>query len=248
MIIIKSSREIGLLAEAGRITAEAHKVVSQAIKPGVTTKELDNIVEDYLLSKGAQPAFKGYHGFPASICASVNEEVVHGIPGGKTLKDGDIISIDIGAKVNGYHGDAAKTYAVGEISSEIKQLLKVTEESLMLGIEKATVGNRLYDISAAIQQHVERFNYGIVRDYAGHGIGQDMHEAPEIPNYGKEGQGPRLKAGMALAIEPMINLGTHRVKTLKDGWTVITLDKKPSAHFEHTIVITENGPKIMTVC
>ncbi|WP_350343831.1 type I methionyl aminopeptidase [Proteinivorax tanatarense] len=248
MIIIKSSREIGLLAEAGRITAEAHKVVSQAIKPGVTTKELDNIVEDYLLSKGAQPAFKGYHGFPASICASVNEEVVHGIPGGKTLKNGDIISIDIGAKINGYHGDAAKTYAVGEVSSEINQLLKVTEESLMLGIEKATVGNRLYDISAAIQQHVERFNYGIVKDYAGHGIGQKMHEAPEIPNYGKPGQGPRLKAGMALAIEPMINLGTHKVKTLKDGWTVVTLDKKPSAHFEHTIVITENGPEIMTIC
>lgn len=246
MIIIKSIREIEYLREAGRITAGAHKEVAKYIKPGISTKELDYIVEEYLRAQGAEPAFKGYHGFPASICASINEEVVHGIPGVKTLKDGDIISIDIGAKVNGYYGDAAVTYPVGKISDEVQRLLDVTSQALYEGIAKAVPGNRLSDISAAIGTFVEERGFSVVREYTGHGIGQSMHEDPQIPNFGIPGKGPRLKAGMVFAIEPMVNMGTHRVKTLRDGWTVVTLDNKPSAHFEHTIVITEDGPEILT--
>lgn len=246
MIIIKSQREIEYLREAGRITAGAHKVVSEHIQPGISTKELDDIVEKYLLAQGGTPAFKGYHGFPASICASINQEVVHGIPGVKTLKDGDIISIDIGAKVNGYYGDAAVTYPVGKISEEVQRLLDVTRQSLYEGISKAIVGNRLSDISATIGNFVEERGFSVVRDYTGHGIGQEMHEDPQIPNFGVPGHGPRLKHGMVFAIEPMVNMGTYRVKTLRDGWTVVTLDNKPSAHFEHTIVITEAGPEILT--
>lgn len=246
MIIIKSQREIEYLREAGRITAGAHKVVSEYIQPGISTKELDDVVEKYLLAQGATPAFKGYQGFPASICASINQEVVHGIPGVKTLKDGDIISIDIGAKVNGYYGDAAVTYPVGKISEEVQRLLDVTRQSLYEGISKAIVGNRLSDISATIGNFVEERGFSVVRDYTGHGIGQAMHEDPQIPNFGVPGHGPRLKHGMVFAIEPMVNMGTYRVKTLRDGWTVVTLDNKPSAHFEHTIVITEAGPEILT--
>lgn len=247
MIIIKSKREIEYLREAGRITAGAHKVVAESIKPGVSTKELDDIVEAYLLAQGAKPAFKGYHGFPASICASINSEVVHGIPGVKTLQDGDIISIDIGAKINGYYGDAAVTYPVGKISEEVQRLLDVTRQSLFEGISQSIVGNRLSDISATIGNYVEEKGFSVVRDYTGHGIGQAMHEDPQIPNFGTPGSGPRLKAGMVFAIEPMVNMGTHRVKTLRDGWTVVTLDNKPSAHFEHTIVLTDDGPEILTV-
>lgn len=246
MIIIKSQREIEYLREAGRITAGAHKVVSEYIRPGISTKDLDDVVEKYLLSQGAIPAFKGYHGFPASICASINQEVVHGIPGVKTLKEGDIISIDIGAKVNGYYGDAAVTYPVGKISEEVQRLLDVTKQSLYEGISQAIVGNRLSDISATIGNFVEERGFSVVRDYTGHGIGQAMHEDPQIPNFGVPGQGARLKQGMVFAIEPMVNMGTYRVKTLRDGWTVVTLDNKPSAHFEHTIVITEAGPEILT--
>ena len=246
MIIIKSQREIEYLREAGRITAGAHKVVSEYIRPGISTKELDDVVEKYLLAQGAVPAFKGYHGFPASICASINQEVVHGIPGVKTLNDGDIISIDIGAKVNGYYGDAAVTYPVGKVSEEIQRLLDVTKQSLYEGISNAIVGNRLSDISASIGNFVEERGFSVVRDYTGHGIGQAMHEDPQIPNFGVPGHGPRLKHGMVFAIEPMVNMGTYRVKTLRDGWTVVTLDSKPSAHFEHTIVITEAGPEILT--
>lgn len=246
MIILKSDREIGYLRDAGQIVAETFVEIKKAVKPGVTTLELDQIAEKYIKSRGAIPAFKGYHGFPGNICASVNEEVVHGIPGLRKLKSGDNVSIDIGAVINGYNGDAAITVPVGEVDAEMEQLLKVTEESLYKGIEQAIAGNRLSDISHAVQSHAEKYGYGVVRDYVGHGIGRNMHEDPQIPNYGSPGRGPRLKSGMTLAIEPMVNLGTYEVKALDDGWTVVTLDKKPSAHFEHSIAVTDNGPEILT--
>lgn len=234
------------MRDAGRIVAETHVEVKKAVKPGVTTLELDRIAEEYIKSRGAIPAFKGYHGFSGNICSSINEEVVHGIPGLKKLKTGDNISIDIGAVINGYNGDAAITVPVGEVNAEVQQLLDVTEESLYKGIEQAIIGNRLSDISHAIQTHVEQYGFGVVRDYVGHGIGRNMHEDPQIPNFGNPGRGPRLKAGMTLAIEPMVNLGTYEVKTLDDGWTVVTLDGKRSAHFEHTIAITDGKPEILT--
>lgn len=246
MIILKSEREINYLRDAGRIVAETHQEVKNAVKPGVTTLDLDQIAEEYIKSRGAIPSFKGFHGFTGNICASVNEEVVHGIPGLRKLKTGDNVSIDIGAVINGYHGDAAITVPVGEIDAEVQKLLDVTEESLYKGIEQAIVGNRLSDISHAVQSHVDQYGFGIVRDYVGHGIGRSMHEDPQLPNYGNPGRGPRLKAGMTLAIEPMINLGTYEVKTLDDGWTVITLDGKRSAHFEHSIAITDGKPEILT--
>ena len=246
MIILKSEREINYLRDAGRIVAETHQEVKKAIKPGVTTLELDKIAEEYIKSRGAIPAFKGYHGFTGNICASINEEVVHGIPGLKKLKNGDNISIDIGAVINGYNGDAAITVPVGEVDAEVQKLLDVTEESLYKGIEQAIVGNRLSDISHAVQLHVEQHGFGVVRDYVGHGIGRSMHEDPQVPNFGSPGRGPRLKAGMTLAIEPMVNLGTYEVKTLDDGWTVVTLDGKRSAHFEHSIAITDGKPEILT--
>ncbi|SEP26166.1 type I methionyl aminopeptidase [Propionispora vibrioides] len=246
MIILKSDREIGYLRDAGQIVAETFVEIKKAVKPGVTTLELDQIAEKYIKSRGAIPAFKGYHGFPGNICASVNEEVVHGIPGLRKLKSGDNVSIDIGAVINGYNGDAAITVPVGEVDAEMEQLLKVTEESLYKGIEQAIAGNRLSDISHAVQSHAEKYGYGVVRDYVGHGIGRNMHEDPQIPNYGSPGRGPRLKSGMTLAIEPMINVGTYEVQALDDGWTVVTLDKKPSAHFEHSIAVTDNGPEILT--
>lgn len=246
MIILKSEREINYLRDAGRIVAETHVEVKKAVKPGVTTLDLDRIAEEYIISRGAIPAFKGYHGFTGNICSSVNEEVVHGIPGLRKLKTGDNISIDIGAVINGYNGDAAITVPVGEVDAEVQKLLDVTEESLYKGIEQAVIGNRLSDISHAIQNHVEQYGFGVVRDYVGHGIGRSMHEDPQVPNYGNPGRGPRLKAGMTLAIEPMVNLGTHEVKTLDDGWTVVTLDGKRSAHFEHSIAITDGKPEILT--
>lgn len=246
MIILKSEREIKYMRDAGRIVAETLQEVKKAVRPEITTLELDQLAEDYIKSCGAIPTFKGYHGFPGNICASVNEQVVHGIPSVKKLKNGDTVSIDIGAVINGYHGDAALTLPVGEIDIEVKNLLKVTQESLDKGIEKAIAGNRLSDISHAVQTHAEKHGYGVVRDYVGHGIGRNMHEDPQIPNYGIPGHGPRLKPGMTLAIEPMINMGTHAVNVLNDGWTVVTADGKPSAHFEHTIAITPDGPEILT--
>lgn len=234
------------MRDAGKIVAKALSEVRKAAKPNVTTLELDEIAEKYIKSCGATPAFKGYHGFPGNICSSVNEEVVHGIPGLKKLKNGDTVSVDIGAVINGYYGDAAITIPVGEIHTEVQRLLDVTEQSLYKGIERAIINNRLSDISHAVQQHAESFGYGVVRDYVGHGIGRNMHEDPQVPNYGQPGRGPRLKPGMTLAIEPMINMGTHEVTTLDDGWTVITSDGKRSAHFEHTIAITHDGPEIMT--
>ena len=246
MIHAKSSREIQYMRDAGRIVAQTHEELAKAVKPGVSTKELDQIAEDYIISKGAEPSFKGYRGFPAAICASVNHVVVHGIPGLETVNNGDIISIDIGAVLNGYHGDAARTVPVGEISAIAEKLLQVTEESLYKGIEQAVIGNRLSDISHAVQTHVEGKGFSVVRNYCGHGIGRSMHEEPQILNYGDPGHGPRLKAGYCLAIEPMVNVGTHGVSVLKDGWTVITNDKQLSAHFEHSVAITEDGPLILT--
>lgn len=246
MIILKSQRELNYLRDAGRVVAETLAEIKKAVTPDITTKELDQIAEEYIKGRGAIPAFKGYHGFPGNICASVNEEVVHGIPGLKKLKNGDNVSIDIGAVINGYYGDAAITVPVGEVDAEVLQLLEVTEQSLHKGIEQAIAGNRLGDISHAVQAHAEKHGYGVVRDFVGHGIGRNMHEDPQIPNYGIPGRGPRLKSGMTLAIEPMINMGTHEVKVLDDGWTVVTTDGKRSAHFEHTVAITPEGPEILT--
>ena len=247
MITIKSNREIEIMMEAGRITALAHRKVKEAIRPGISTYELDKIAEKAIIENGATPSFKGYGGFPASICASVNEVVIHGIPKKHTiLKDGDIISIDIGACYKGYHGDCAMTHAVGNISEERKHLLKVTEESLYKGLEFAKPGNRLSDISHAIEQYAVSNGCGVVRDFTGHGIGSRLHEDPMIPNYGEAGHGPILRMGMTLAIEPMITAGKHHVRILSDDWTTVTVDKSDSAHFEHTIVITENGYKILT--
>ena len=246
MIVLKSQQEIAYMREAGRIVAETLELIRQAVKPDVTTQELDRIADEYIRERGAIPAFKGYNGFPGSICASVNEEVVHGIPGPRKLKNGDIISVDIGTLINGFYGDAAMTFPVGEVAPEVAQLLKVTEESLYKGIAQAVADQRLYDISHAVQIHAEEFGYGVVRDYVGHGIGRKMHEDPQIPNYGAPGRGPRLKPGMTLAIEPMTNMGTYEVKTLRDNWTVITRDKKWSAHFEHTIAVTDGEPEILT--
>ncbi|NLM04240.1 MAG: type I methionyl aminopeptidase [Clostridiales bacterium] len=247
MIYIKSRQEIEIMRKAGRIVAEAHELIREAIKPGITTKELNEIAEEHIVKSGAIPAFKGYGGFPASICASVNHEVVHGIPGLKRLEDGDIISIDIGALYDGYYGDAAKTHPVGVISEKAQKLIDVTRESFYEGIKYAFEGNRLSDISHAIQKYVEKEGFSVVRDYVGHGIGTKMHEAPQIPNYGAAGRGPRLRAGMTLAIEPMINTGTYKVKVMPDEWTVVTLDGEYSAHYEHTIAITEDEPELLTI-
>ncbi|AOY75083.1 type I methionyl aminopeptidase [Clostridium formicaceticum] len=247
MIYMKSRQEIEIMRRAGKIVAETHELLKEAIKPGVTTKELDVMAEDHIRKRGATPAFKGYGGFPASICTSINHEVVHGIPGLKRLEDGDIISIDIGALYEGYYGDAAKTHAVGNVSEEAEKLIKITRESFYEGMKYAFEGNRLSDISHAIQAYVEKEGFSVVRNYVGHGIGTKMHEEPQVPNYGPPGKGPRLQSGMVLAIEPMINAGTYEVKVLSDGWTVITLDGKYSAHYEHTIAITNGEPEILTV-
>lgn len=247
MITIKSDREIALMKEAGRITAYAHEQVRKAIRPGISTYELDKIAYNAIISCGATPSFLNYQGYPASICASVNEVVIHGIPSKKKiLKNGDIISIDIGAIYHGYHGDAARTHFVGEVSEEVKTLVEMTKQAFFEGIKMAKPGNRLSDISHAIGTFAEGLGYGVVRDFTGHGIGQHMHEDPAVPNYGEAGHGPLLKKGMCLAIEPMINLGTYRVKILSDGWTTVTTDGKPSAHFENTIVITDDGCEILT--
>lgn len=248
MIELKNANQLELMRNAGRIVAETLELVREHAKPGVTTLELDRIAEKFIRSQGAIPAFKGYNGFPATLCTSVNEQVVHGIPSLRYLDSGDIISIDCGALKEGYFGDSAITLAIGETDEELQKLLRVTEESLMFGIAQAKVGNRLYDISHAVQKHVEANKFSVVRDYVGHGIGRAMHEDPQIPNFGKPGRGPRLEVGMALAIEPMVNMGTHEVQTLKDRWTVVTKDNRPSAHFEHTVAITENGPEILTRC
>lgn len=239
-------KEIQFMREAGKIVAETHEILKAAITPGISTLELDKIAEENIRKYNATPSFKGYGGFPGSICSSINEEVVHGIPGNKTLKEGDIISLDVGAYYKGYHSDSAKTQGVGMISEEDRKLIEVTKESFYEGIKFAKLGYRLSDISHAIQAHVEKHGFSVVRDLVGHGVGTELHEAPQIPNYGPPGKGPRLQEGMVLAIEPMINAGSYHVKTLRDGWTIVTIDNKKSAHYEHTIAITEDEPIILS--
>jgi len=246
LIVLKSSQEIDKMRQAGRIVAETLAELGETVKPGVTTLELDALARRRIKQSGGSPAFLGYHGFPASICASINEEVVHGIPGLRRLKSGDIISIDVGVCYKGYYGDSTVTFPVGEISNLAQRLIDVSRNSLYRGIENARAGNRLYDISSAIQVTAESEGFSVVRNYVGHGIGSQMHEEPQVPNFGKPGRGPKLEAGMVLAIEPMVNAGTWEVETLQDSWTVVTRDRKLSVHFEHTVAILENGPEILT--
>lgn len=247
MIILKSKREIEIMREAGRIVAEAHNQIKEKIRPGITTLELDEIAEKTILKHNAIPGFKGYGGFPNTICSSVNHEIIHGIPSSKVLKEGDIISVDIGSIYEGYYGDSAKTYSIGKISEEDEKLIRVTRESFYEGIKYARLGYRLSDISNAIQKHLESNGLHVVKDYVGHGIGKNMHEDPPIPNYGLPGKGPRLEKGMVLAIEPMANIGTSKTKVLSDEWTVVTVDGSNSAHYEHTIAITDDEPDILTL-
>lgn len=246
MIIKKTPREIELMKVAGEIVASCHELLASVIKVGMTTKELDAVAEKYIRSRGATPSFKNYNGYPASICFSINEEVVHGIPSGRVIKDGDVCSIDIGAYYKGYHGDSAWTYAVGNISEEDKHLMKITEQSLFIGLAEVKPGNRVGDISHAIQTFAEANGLGVVRELTGHGIGQNLHEQPSVPNFGKPDRGPKLKAGMTIAVEPMLNLGTKNVVILEDDWTVVTADNKKSAHYEHTVVVTDDGYEILT--
>jgi methionyl aminopeptidase len=246
MIICKTPGEIEIMREAGRIVALTHQELSKHIAPGVTTLELDRIAEDFIRKQDAIPSFKGYNGFRGSICTSVNNQLVHGIPSDQTLQEGDIISIDIGAKYNGYHGDSAWTYAVGNIDEESERLLNVTEESLYQGLSEAKPGEHLSNISHAIQKYVEANGFSIVREYVGHGVGKDLHEDPNIPHFGPPNKGPLLRPGMVLAVEPMVNAGSRYVNTLPDNWTVVTVDGKRCAHFEHTIAITETGFDILT--
>jgi methionyl aminopeptidase len=253
VIYIKTQKEIDFIRESCRIVAETLQLVKSNVKVGITTFELDRIAEDYIRSNNAFPAFKGYSqgglpGFPGSVCTSINDAVVHGIPAQVRLEEGDIISLDVGVLKNNYYGDAAITVAVGKISDEKKKLLDVTEKSLQLGIEQAKNGNRVHDISAAVQDYVEQNGFSIVRDLCGHGVGKFLHEDPAVPNFGKRGTGSKLKRGMTIAIEPMVNAGGYEVITSPDGWTVITADGSPSAHFEHTILILDNSPEILTVC
>lgn len=247
MMNIKSDTELEYMRSAGKVVADTLAMIEKVIKPGITTAEIDKLAEEFILSQGAIPSFKGYGGFPGSICASVNDVVIHGIPNDTVLVEGDIISIDCGAILNGYHGDAARTFPVGNISKEAQHLIDVTKESFFKGIEKAVVGNRLTDISAAIQKYAESFGYSVVRDFVGHGIGTSMHEDPQVPNYGAAGRGPKLVHGVVLAIEPMINMGNYKVKIKPDGWTVVTSDGKLSAHYENTIAITNDGVEILTL-
>ena len=246
MIVLKTAQEIEQLRLSSQIVANVLSELSRHISPGITTRELDDIAEESARAQGALPAFKGYRGFPASLCASINDQIVHGIPDGRKLREGDIISLDFGTKLNGFYGDAAVTLPVGKIGKRTEALLLVTEESLYKGIEQATVGNRLSDISQAIQAHVEQQGFSVVRDFVGHGIGTALHEEPQIPNFGTPIPNPRLQEGMVFAIEPMVNEGSYEMKILSDGWTAVTADGKLSAHFEHTIAITSNGPAILT--
>lgn len=247
MIILKTAKEIELLKEAGRISAGALRVAKDALRVGVSTAYIDDAVRAYILSQGATPSFLNYGGFPKSACISVNNEVIHGIPDEKTIiKEGDIVSVDVGANYKGYHGDNAATFAVGTISNEAQTLLDVTRESLQQALKVAVKGNRIGDIGHAVQAHVEKHGFSVVREYIGHGVGRDLHEDPEVPNYGRAGHGPRLVPGMVIAIEPMVNMGAHAVKTLGNGWTVVTRDGSLSAHFEYTIAITDGAPLILT--
>ncbi len=251
MIRIKTEEEIALMRESCRIVGEVLNLIGASIKPGVMTSELDAIVEEYIRSCGAEPAFKGYTTdgstpFPATICVSIDEEVVHGIPGKRTLREGEIVSIDVGARKNGFYGDGAWTFAVGQVAEEKARLMRVTEESLYAGIAKAVDGGMLGDVAAAVQQKVEEEGFSVVRDLVGHGIGRNLHEEPAVPNFGRAGTGLRLTEGLTIAIEPMVNSGKYQVEVARDGWTVVTRDRKPSAHFEHTIVVRKNAAEILT--
>ena len=247
MITLKSAHEIDLMRRAGKITAAARALAGEMVRPGVTTQEIDHAVEHFIRKQGAVPSFLHYHGYPASACISVNDEVIHGIPGKRVLQEGDIVSVDVGAYIGGFHGDCAATFACGQISKEAQDLIDVTRQSFFEGIKFAKEGYRLQDISAAIQSYVESHGCSIVREYVGHGVGAEMHESPEIPNYGHPGRGPRLLRGMTLAIEPMVNAGSAAIKLMPDGWTVRTLDGKWAAHYENTVLITDGEPEILTV-
>jgi len=246
MISIKTEKEIELMRIAGKIVGDTHNYLKKYIRPGITTKELDQLAYDYIVSCDAVPSFKGYDGYPGSICTSVNEEVVHGIPGKYRLKEGDIISIDIGACYKGYHGDSAWTYPVGKINNEKELLLKHTEESLFAGLSVIKEGARVGDIGCAVSEIAKKYNLGVVKELVGHGVGSSLHEMPDVPNYGKQGTGPILKEGMVIAVEPMLNLGTPNIYLLDDDWTIITADDMPSAHFEHTVLVTKDGYEILT--
>ena len=246
MIRLKNQREIELMRRAGKITAAARALAGEMVKPGVTTREIDKAVHDFILSQGATPTFLGYSGYPASVCISVNEVVIHGIPGDRVIKDGDIVSIDVGATKDGYVGDCAATFVAGNCDEESRKLIDVTRQSFFEGIKYARPGYRVSDISHAVQTYAEENGFSVVREFVGHGVGRQMHEEPEVPNFGKPGHGPRLVAGMTIAVEPMINAGVYGVKILKDGWTVVTIDGKRSAHYENTILITNGDPIILT--
>ncbi len=248
LITLKSPREQQAMRKAGRITAQARALAGSMVRPGISTKEIDDAVRRFIRSKGAEPSFLGYGGFPASTCISVNEVVIHGIPSRKTvLREGDIVSVDVGAFIDGFHGDCAATYPCGEISSEARRLIDVTRQSFWEGFQFAKAGQRVSDISHAVQQYVEKHSYSVVRDFVGHGVGAKMHEAPEVPNFGPAGHGARLQPGMAIAVEPMVCAGDWPVKVLKDGWTTVSTDGSLAAHYENTILITEDGPEITTV-
>jgi methionyl aminopeptidase len=244
---VRKPVEIDKIRKSASIVADALDLVGRILRPGMTTGELDAAVEEMIRARGATPSFKGYYGYPASICVSINEQVVHGIPGDRVIKNGDVVSVDIGAYLDDYHGDGARTFAVGEVPESAKRLMRVTRECLDRGIEQARAGNRIGDISDAVQRHAEANGFGVVRQLVGHGIGRSLHEEPQVPNFGLPGQGPKIKAGMVLAIEPMINEGSYEVYTLADEWTVVTGDHKLSAHFEHTVAITDEGPVVLTV-
>lgn len=246
MITIRSDREIELLKHAGSIVYKTHQYLKPFLKPGITTKEIDKLAYDYIIKEGATPSFLNYEGFPGTICISINDEVVHGIPGNRKIKDGDIVKLDIGACWKGYHGDSAWSYAVGNVTDDIKYLMEHTEKALYKGLEQVKPGNHIGDIGAAIEEYATAHKLGIVRELVGHGIGSNVHEKPDIPNYGKKGTGPVLKKGMCIAIEPMLNLGTKDIYILDDDWTIITQDGMPSAHYEHTVVVTEDGYEITT--
>ncbi len=246
MIHLKTREEIELMRESALLVSKTLAMLAAEIRPGVTTLQLDRLAETFIRDHNALPGFKGLYDFPNTLCTSVNEQVVHGIPNNKPLKEGDIISVDCGVLKNGFYGDHAYTFAVGEIAEEVRQLLDVTRKSLFLGIEKARTGNRIGDISFAIQQYTEKFGYGVVRELVGHGLGRQMHESPEVPNFGKRGKGPLIKNGLVIAIEPMINMGTKKVRQLSDGWTIVTADGKPSAHFEHDVAVINGKPEILS--
>lgn len=246
MIYYKTSHEIEAIREAALIVSRTLAEIAKIIRPGISTIELDKVAEEFIRDNGAKPGFKGYGGFPGTLCTSVNDEVVHGIPNKRILKEGDIVSIDCGAIKNGYYGDHAYTFSIGEISSELQKLIRITKESLYIGIEAARAGQRIGDVGFAIQKHAEKHGYGVVRELTGHGLGRGLHEEPSVPNYGRRGRGPQLREGLVIAIEPMINLGKKSVRQLNDGWTIVTADGKPSAHFEHDIAIVNGKPEILS--